>query len=162
MLWSESPSVVSNTLWPHGPWHLTLKSLSRVQLCNSTDCSLPGSSIHGTFQARVLEWIAISFSRRSYRPRDQTQVSHIVGRHFTVWVTVHGILGARIREWVAGPFSRGSSQPRDWTQLSVIAGWFFTSWATNEAHIAAVSAGILSLLSIKYPVRSSYSYLFNG
>ena len=48
-------------------------------LCHPVDCSLPGSSIHGIFQARVLEWVAIAFSRGSSRPRDQTQVSHIVG-----------------------------------------------------------------------------------
>ena len=46
------------------------------------DCSLPLSSIHGIFQARVLEWVAISFSKGSSQPRDQTQVSHIVGRCF--------------------------------------------------------------------------------
>ena len=51
------------------------------------DCSLPDSSIHGIFQARILEWAAISFSRRSSRPRDWTQVSRIVGRRFTVWAT---------------------------------------------------------------------------
>ena len=56
-------------------------------LCNPMDCSLPGSSIHGIFQARVLEWVAISFSRRSSWPRDWTQVSCIVGRRFTVWPT---------------------------------------------------------------------------
>ena len=39
------------------------------------------------FQARILEWVAISFSRRSSRPRDWTRVSRIVGRHFTVWAT---------------------------------------------------------------------------
>ena len=44
----------------------------------------PGSSVHGTLQARILEWVAISFSRGSSRPRDQTQVSRIVGRRFTV------------------------------------------------------------------------------
>ena len=53
-------------------------------LCNTMDCSLLGSSIHGIFQARILEWIAISFSRGSAQPRDQTQVSHIAGRLFTV------------------------------------------------------------------------------
>ena len=62
---------------------LKVKSLSRVWLF----CSLPGSSIHGIFQARVLEWAAISFSRRSSWPRDWTQVSRIVGRHFTIWAT---------------------------------------------------------------------------
>ena len=46
------------------------------------DCSPPGSSIHGIFQARVPEWVAISFSRGSSRPRDWTQVSHIVARCF--------------------------------------------------------------------------------
>ena len=51
------------------------------------DCSLPGSSVHGIFQAIVLEWIAISFSSGSSRPRDGTQVSHIVDRRFTVWAT---------------------------------------------------------------------------
>ena len=56
-------------------------------LCNPMDCSLPSSSIHGILQARILEWIAISFSRGSSRPRDWTQVSHIVGRCFTMWAT---------------------------------------------------------------------------
>ena len=44
------------------------------------DCILPGSSIHGIFQARILEWVAISFPRASSRPRDQTLVSHTAGR----------------------------------------------------------------------------------
>ena len=46
-------------------------------LSNSMDCSLPGSSVHGIFQARILEWVAISFSRGSSQPRDQTWVSCI-------------------------------------------------------------------------------------
>ena len=56
------------------------------------DCRLPGSSVHGIFQARILEWVAISFSRGSSQPRDwtQTQVSHILGKHFTVWATREG------------------------------------------------------------------------
>ena len=51
------------------------------------DCSLPDFSFHGIFQARVLEWGAISLSRGSSWPRDWTQVSHIAGRCFTVWAT---------------------------------------------------------------------------
>ena len=54
-------------------------------LCDPMDCSLPRSSVHGIFQARVLKWIAISFSRGSYR--DWISVSPVVGRHFTAWVT---------------------------------------------------------------------------
>ena len=55
--------------------------------CDHLDCSLPGFSIHGIFQARVLEWFAISLSRGSSQPRDWTQVSHIAGRCFTLWAT---------------------------------------------------------------------------
>ena len=51
------------------------------------DCSLPGSSLHGILQARVLEWVAISFSRGSSWPRDWTLVSCIPGRHFNLWAT---------------------------------------------------------------------------
>ena len=43
------------------------QSLSRVRLCDPMDCSLPGSSVHGIFQARMLEWVAISYPRRSFR-----------------------------------------------------------------------------------------------
>ena len=58
---------------------------SCLTLCDPMDCSLPGSSVHGIFQAMVLEWVAISFSRGSSRPRDRTQVFRIAGRRFTVW-----------------------------------------------------------------------------
>ena len=56
-------------------------------LCDPMDCSLTGSSVHGIFQARVLEWVAISFSRGSSPPRNRTPVSRIAGRCFTVWAT---------------------------------------------------------------------------
>ena len=51
------------------------------------DYSPPGSSVHGIFQARILERAAISFSRRPSQPRDWTRVARIVGRCFTVWAT---------------------------------------------------------------------------
>ena len=51
------------------------------------DFSLPGSSVHGILQARILEWVAMLHSRGSSQPRDRTQVSHIAGRFFTFWVT---------------------------------------------------------------------------
>ena len=66
---------------------MKVKLLSCVQLCDTMDCSLPCSSVHGIFQARVLEWVAISFSRGSSQPRDWTWVSHIVVRCFTIWTT---------------------------------------------------------------------------
>ena len=53
----------------------------------ATPCSLSGSSVHGIFQARVLEWVAISFSRGSSWPRDRIWVSCTAGRCFTIWAT---------------------------------------------------------------------------
>ena len=66
-----------------------VQSLSRVQLCDPVDCSLPGSSVHGILQARILEWVAISFSKGCSWPRDLTQLSRIVGkrRRFNLWAT---------------------------------------------------------------------------
>jgi len=58
-----------------------------TQSCPARDCSSPDSSIHGILQARILEWVAIPFSRRSSWPRDWTWVSCIVGRFFTIWAT---------------------------------------------------------------------------
>ena len=63
-------------------WEWSEVAQSCPTLCDPMDCSLPGSSVHGIFQAIVLEWIAISFSRGSSRPRDQTWVSRIVDRCF--------------------------------------------------------------------------------
>ena len=54
-------------------------------LCKPMDCSPPDSSVHGILQAQILEWVAMPSSRGSSQPRDQTQVSHISGRFFTVW-----------------------------------------------------------------------------
>ena len=69
MKWSKSHSVVSDSLQPRGL------------------CSLPGSSVHGIFQARILEWVAVPFSKGSSQPRDQTQVSCTAGWFFTIWAT---------------------------------------------------------------------------
>ena len=56
-------------------------------LWDPMDCSLPGSSVHWILRARILEWVAIPFSQGSSQLRDWTQVSHIVGRIFTIWAT---------------------------------------------------------------------------
>ena len=60
---------------------------SCLTLCVPMDSSLPGSAAHGIFQARILEWAAISFSRGSSQPRDRTRVSCIADRCFTIWAT---------------------------------------------------------------------------
>ena len=89
-LYSQSYGFSSSHVWM---WELDHnESESEVAqscptLCDPMDCSLPGSSIHGIFQARVLEWVAISFSRGSSQPRDQIWVSRTAGRRFTIWAT---------------------------------------------------------------------------
>ena len=55
---------------------------SCLTLCDPLDCSLPGSSVHGILQTRILEWVSIPFSRRFSWPRDRTHVSYIAGRFF--------------------------------------------------------------------------------
>ena len=63
---------------------LCLVTQSCLALCDPVDCSPPGSSVMGILQARILEWVAMLFSGGSSQPRDQTQVSCIVGRFFTI------------------------------------------------------------------------------
>ena len=53
-------------------------------LCDPMDCCPPDSSIHGILQLRILEWVAIFFSRESFRPEDPTQVPCITSRFFTI------------------------------------------------------------------------------
>ena len=64
-----------------------LVTQSCLTLCDPMDCSPPGSSVHGVLKARILEWVASPFSRWSFQPRDQTQVSLIAGGFFTNWAT---------------------------------------------------------------------------
>ena len=71
---SVSRSVVFDSLWP-------------------MDCSPLGSSVYGIFQARILEWVTIPFSRGSSPSSDWTRVSHIAGRFFTGWTTKGKIVG---------------------------------------------------------------------
>ena len=79
--------------WANAVGEMTPRNLLRVitqswpTLCDPMNCSPPGSSSHGILQARILEWVAIPFSRGSSQPRDRTPVSHTAGRFFTVWAT---------------------------------------------------------------------------
>ena len=71
----------------HGDMSCHSVTKSHLTLCNPMNCSLPGSSVHGISQARILEWIAISFSSGPPRPRDRTRIS-CTGRWVFVFVFV--------------------------------------------------------------------------
>ena len=58
-----------------------------MTLCDPMDCSPPDSSVYGILQPRILEWVAILFSRGSSQPRDRTHISSISGGFFTIWAT---------------------------------------------------------------------------
>ena len=79
----ENPSLVPK-MWAGGGGGLVTKSCPTLR---PHGCSLLGSSVHVILQARIQEWVAISFSRGSSWPRDWTWVSCIAGRFFTIWAT---------------------------------------------------------------------------
>ena len=87
-------------------------------------------TVLGILQARILEWVAFPFSRRSSQPRDQTQVSCTVGRFFTSWAT----RGAQ-EYWsrVAYPVSSECSQPGESNWGLLHCRPIFTNWAIREA-----------------------------
>ena len=119
---------------PSSKCYCCLVARSCLPLLFSMNCSLPGASVHGIFQAGILEWVAIPFSRGSSQPRDLICIS-CIGRRILITLSyqgerelvaqlcltvcdsmdcslpgssIHGILQARILEWVAIPFSKGS------------------------------------------------------
>ena len=87
------------------------------------DCSPSGSSVHGIFQARILEWVVIPFSRGSSWLRDWTQASCIAGQFFNIWATLYQLShkgSPSILAWVAYPFSSRSSWPMNRTGVSAL------------------------------------------
>ena len=107
------------------PWSEVKVAQSCPTLCDPMDYT-----VHGILQARILEWVAIPFSRGCPQPRDQTEVSQIAGGFFTSWATRGN---PRRLEWITYPFSSRSSQPRNWIGVSCISGRFITNWAIRKS-----------------------------
>ena len=111
----------------YSPWGRKSESVSEVTqscstVCNPMECSLPSSSVHGIFQARILEWVAISFSKRSSRPRDWIQVSCIAGftvaksqRKLTDWTTNNSKMKTGWNAQQIGPSQRGWPRGLCWS-----------------------------------------------
>ena len=116
------------------------------------NCTLPGCSVHGIFQARVLEWVAISFPRGSSWPRDWTQVSHTVGRRFTIWATrevlyvcmhiyvyLFNCLGSQLQH-------TGSSLHHVQSLIAVLRLTSCGSWAKQLWHTGLAAPGHVEIL----------------
>ena len=100
--------------------------LDKVKVTQScpTLCDLMDYTVHGIFQAGILEWVAFLFSRGSSQPRNGTQVFPVL-QVDSLPAEPKG--SPRIQEWAAYPFSSRSSRPRNRTGVSCIAGGFFTN-----------------------------------
>ena len=96
----------------------------KVAQSNPTLCDPMDYIVHGILQARILEWVAFLFFRRSSQPRDRTQVSCIAGRFFTSWATREALANKDPSNLSYG-FS--SSHVRMW-ELDHKEGWAPKNW----------------------------------
>ena len=85
LIYPSSPFPFGNHRFVFCVSLLYLVAQSCLTLWDHTHCILPGSSVHGILQVRILEWVARPSSRESSQPRDLTPVSHITGGFFTIW-----------------------------------------------------------------------------
>ena len=109
-----------------------LVAQSYPTLCDPMDCNPPGSSVHEIFQARILEWVAISFSRGSSQPRDRTWVSCTAGKFFTDWATSNL------------PGSRDLAFPYRFNQISEFKLFFFLKLLYSNGQSVQFSHSVTS------------------
>ena len=129
-------------------------SQSCPTLCDSVDCGPPGSSVHGILQGRILEWVTISFSRGSSRPRDWTCIG---GRRFNLWL--------KSRE-VTGPYSQSCdfSSTHVWIwELDHKEGWAPKNWCFRTVGLEKTLENPLDSKEIK-PVnpKGNQSWILTG
>ena len=124
-----------------------------VWLCDATDCSPPGSSVHGILQARILEWVAFPFFRGSFQARDWTQI-FLPGRYHLSYQS-QSVSRSVVSDsfWPHGQYTPWNSPGQNTMvgRLSLLQGifptqesnrgllhcrWFFTSWAIKEAPLS--------------------------
>ena len=121
-------------------------------LCDPMDCSLPGSSVHGILQTRILEWVAIHFSRWSSWPRNWSQVSCIAGTFITIWATREAQKLMKIWEmkWVTWEGGVGDRQ------MGVIWVW----WRLVQYRFVALITILFMWVDSGFKVASSCQTLY--
>ena len=113
------------------------------------DYSPLGFSVHGILQARILEWVAVSFSRGSFWSRDQTQVSCIRGRCFNLWATSWDIWDLIPQAGIkTGPSALGVQNISPWTTREVLMETFYIMSVQNK--ILEISPTLPMLFYIKH------------
>ena len=120
-----------------------------AQSC-STLCDPMDYTVHGILQARILEWVAFPFSRRSIQPRDQTQVSHIAGGFFTSWATREAQ-----QYWSGYPNPSPADLPTQESNWSLLrCSRSFTNWAVREALKLMESVMGIETYYLKFSMQS--------
>ena len=119
----------------HDSWLASVNSSVSHCFATTMDCSPPGFSVHGIFQAGILEWVAISSSRGYSWPRDQTQVSCIAGRRFALWATREAwkiypmnIYQQHYQEWFKVCLLDFVVSDSRWSQGKLFTGWCKPLW----------------------------------
>ena len=138
---------------------VVVQLLSRVWLLyDSTDCSLPGFSVHGISQARILEWVVISFSRESSRLRGRTHISCTGRRTLYHWATREGLglLPHKQKEWVHG---RSGSKRTTPVIQQMLAIWSLVP-VSQSSHCPSNTPGYLAFMShtsLPHPYLEKFS-----
>ena len=122
-----------------------LSCFSHVRLCDTMDCSLPGPSVHGISQTRILEWVAMPSSRGSSQPRDQTHISCgscVAGGFFTPEPPERKTVGVKLLSpvqlfatpWMVAyqaPLSMGFSRQEYWSGFHFLLQVIFPTQGSN-------------------------------
>ena len=118
------------------------------------DWSPPGSSVHGIFQARTLEWVAISFSRGSSLPKDRTQVSCTASRFSTIWATREAHGTRYFLPYYASHFADGKTEAERYIVWGILQGWEQT-----QVHLGLLSTVCSTPQAASENVSMSCQYL---
>ena len=100
-------------------------------LSDPMDCSLPGYSVHGISQARILEWVSISFSRGSSQPRDQTCISCLVGGFFTTELPGKPTFHMSRFYSHLGKYQATWASPASPSSFGALGGWGLSIWGLH-------------------------------
>ena len=126
------------------------------------DCGRSGSSVHGILQARTLEWVAISFSRGSSRPRDRARGSCIAGRRFTLWPTRENIDQDKIRIPRANKGTPWQGSNGDESKRSSMVEWKHGLWSIINLNwkYSTTASRLWALSEFPYHYLKNYKTLY--